>query len=190
MSWKDLVYYFRGGGDFGFRGWWQGGYRGALDVAGEALDLRDKAVLDEFYGCEEIAVTACVATGRTRRHRTVGDRGTAGLRHHRGHARMKEHSHDLVDEVNKLANAVRTSDTPEDVATQVRMLAALARRSSNRARGRGLCRRAARTSRRRNVLRHPGDIQKTIPYSPILESSIQLQDKRGPRFETTRCEEL
>ncbi|MBF4997272.1 hypothetical protein IRT45_08895 [Nocardia sp. BSTN01] len=55
-SWKDLVYYFRGGGYFGFRGWWQGGYRGALDVAGEALDLREKAVLDELYGCEEIAV--------------------------------------------------------------------------------------------------------------------------------------
>jgi hypothetical protein len=55
-SWKDLVYYFRGGGYFGFRGWWQGGYRGALDVAGEALDLRDKGVLDELYGCEEIAV--------------------------------------------------------------------------------------------------------------------------------------
>ncbi|MWA04901.1 hypothetical protein F8568_031940 [Actinomadura sp. LD22] len=55
-SWKDLVYYFRGGGYFGFRGWWQGGYRGPLDVAGESLDLRDKAVLDELYGCEEIAV--------------------------------------------------------------------------------------------------------------------------------------
>ncbi|MCH5675586.1 hypothetical protein [Streptomyces gilvus] len=55
-TWKDLVYYFRGGGYFGFRGWWQGGYRGPLDVAGESLDLRDKAVRDELYGCEEIAV--------------------------------------------------------------------------------------------------------------------------------------
>ncbi|QRY42751.1 hypothetical protein JVX93_19405 [Mycolicibacterium boenickei] len=55
-TWRDLVYYFRGGGYFGYRGWWQGGYRGALDVAGEALDLTDKATLDELYGCEEIPV--------------------------------------------------------------------------------------------------------------------------------------
>jgi hypothetical protein len=55
-QWKDLVYYFRGGGYFGFRGWWQGGYRGELDVAGEALDLRDKSARDELYGCEEIAI--------------------------------------------------------------------------------------------------------------------------------------
>ena len=55
-TWKDLVWYFRGGGYFGFRGWWQGNYRGPLDVAGESMDLRDKAVRDELYGCEEIAV--------------------------------------------------------------------------------------------------------------------------------------
>jgi hypothetical protein len=63
-SWKDLVYYFRGGGYFGFRGWWQGGYRGPLDVGGESLDLTDKATLDELYGCEEIAVD-CVCDGAT-----------------------------------------------------------------------------------------------------------------------------
>ncbi|WP_328354857.1 hypothetical protein OG976_24440 [Mycobacterium sp. NBC_00419] len=63
-SWKDLVYYFRGGGYFGFRGWWQGGYRGALDVAGEVMDLRSKADLDELYGCEEIAVD-CVCGDET-----------------------------------------------------------------------------------------------------------------------------
>lgn len=63
-SWKDLVYYFRGGGYFGFRGWWQGGYRGELDVAGEEMNLRDKADLDELYGCEEIAVD-CVCGGQT-----------------------------------------------------------------------------------------------------------------------------
>ncbi len=55
-EWRDLVYYFRGGGYFGFRGWWQGGYRGPLDVGGECLDLREKKVLDELYGCEEIPV--------------------------------------------------------------------------------------------------------------------------------------
>jgi hypothetical protein len=63
-AWKDLVYYFRGGGYFGFRGWWQGGYRGELDVAGEVLDLRAKADLDELYGCEEIAVD-CTCAGET-----------------------------------------------------------------------------------------------------------------------------
>lgn len=63
-SWKDLVYYFRGGGYFGFRGWWQGAYRGPLDIAGESLDLRDKTVRDELYGCEEIAVD-CVCGGET-----------------------------------------------------------------------------------------------------------------------------
>lgn len=63
-TWKDLVYYFRGGGYFGFRGWWQGGYRGALDVGGEVMDLRNKADLDELYGCEEIAVD-CVCGDET-----------------------------------------------------------------------------------------------------------------------------
>ncbi|MFB1298496.1 hypothetical protein ACAG24_023555 [Mycobacterium sp. pW049] len=55
-GWRDLVYYFRGGGYFGYRGWWQGGYRGPLDAAGEVLDLTDKPTLDELYGCEEIPV--------------------------------------------------------------------------------------------------------------------------------------
>ena len=55
-TWKDLVWYFRGGGYFGFRGWWQGRYMGPYAIAGERLDLRDKAARDELYGCEEIAV--------------------------------------------------------------------------------------------------------------------------------------
>jgi hypothetical protein len=54
----DLTGYFRGGGYFGFRGWWQGKYHGDYAIAGESLDLTDTAVLDELYGCEEIAVSA------------------------------------------------------------------------------------------------------------------------------------
>lgn len=51
-----LTYYFRGGGYFGFRNWYQGKHFGKdLVVDGEKLDLSDKAVLDELYGCEEIA---------------------------------------------------------------------------------------------------------------------------------------
>lgn len=51
-----LTYYFRGGGYFGFRNWYQGKHFGKqLVVEGEKLDLADKAVLDELYGCEEIA---------------------------------------------------------------------------------------------------------------------------------------
>ena len=57
----DLTGYFRGGGYFGFRGWWQGKYHGDYAIAGESLDLTDTAVLDEVYGCEEIAVSATCA---------------------------------------------------------------------------------------------------------------------------------
>jgi hypothetical protein len=56
-QWRDLVWYFRGGGYFGFRDWWQGKFMGPLAVSGETLDLRDKAARDELYGCEEIAVS-------------------------------------------------------------------------------------------------------------------------------------
>ena len=55
--WHGLVWYFRGGGYFGFRGWWQGKHMGPLEVGGESLDLNDKSVRDELYGCEEIAVS-------------------------------------------------------------------------------------------------------------------------------------
>lgn len=61
-EWLDLVWYFRGGGYFGFRDWWQGKYMGPLVTGGEALDLRDKAARDELYGCEEIAVS-CSCNG-------------------------------------------------------------------------------------------------------------------------------
>ncbi|WP_322761838.1 hypothetical protein [Frankia sp. Cr2] len=62
-SWKNLVFYFRGGAYFGFRGWWHGKYMGApLVVGGEKLDLTDKAVLDELYSVEEIAVD-CTCDG-------------------------------------------------------------------------------------------------------------------------------
>lgn len=63
-EWQDLVWYFRGGGYFGFRGWWQGRHMGPLAIAGESLDLRDKAARDELYGCEEIAVT-CQCDGES-----------------------------------------------------------------------------------------------------------------------------
>ena len=55
--WHGLVWYFRAGGYFGFRGWWQGKHMGPLAVGGESLDLTDTAVRDEVYGCEEVAVT-------------------------------------------------------------------------------------------------------------------------------------
>lgn len=60
--WHGLVWYFRAGGYFGFRGWWQGKHMGALAVDGETLDLSVKAVRDELYACEEIAVS-CTCEG-------------------------------------------------------------------------------------------------------------------------------
>jgi len=60
----NLAWWFRAGGYFGFRGWWQGKYMGKLAVGGESLDLADKAVRDEVYGCEEIAVE-CTCDGQT-----------------------------------------------------------------------------------------------------------------------------
>jgi hypothetical protein len=57
-----LTWWFRAGGYFGFRGWWQGKYMGKLAVGGEALDLAHKEVRDEVYGCEEIAVE-CLCDG-------------------------------------------------------------------------------------------------------------------------------
>ena len=63
-QWRDLVWYFRAGGYFGFRGWWQGKYMGPYAIAGETLDLTDKATRDELYGCEEIAVE-CQCDGET-----------------------------------------------------------------------------------------------------------------------------
>jgi hypothetical protein len=58
-----LTWWFRAGGYFGFRGWWQGKYMGKLAVGGESMDLSDKAVRDEIYGCEEIAVE-CSCDGK------------------------------------------------------------------------------------------------------------------------------
>jgi acyl-coenzyme A thioesterase PaaI-like protein len=82
---------------------------------------------------------------------------------------MTEHSRDLVDEVNKLASAVRTSDAPEDVATKVRMLAAQARSL--------LEPHAWSGPYAVEQLAPPGDgmliwqaddLGKSVPYSPIL----------------------
>lgn len=63
-QWLNLVWYFRGGGYFGFRDWWQGKHMGALAVGGESLDLTKKTALDELYGCEEIAVS-CQCNGES-----------------------------------------------------------------------------------------------------------------------------
>jgi hypothetical protein len=62
--WLGLMWNFRGGGYFGFRGWWQGKHMGASAVGGESLDLAEKATRDELYGCEEIAVS-CACEGES-----------------------------------------------------------------------------------------------------------------------------
>jgi acyl-coenzyme A thioesterase PaaI-like protein len=82
---------------------------------------------------------------------------------------MTEHSRDLADEVNKLANAVRTSNASESVATKVRMLAAQARSLLEPYGWPGpyAVEQLAPPGDGMLVWR-PGDIQKTIPYSPIL----------------------
>jgi acyl-coenzyme A thioesterase PaaI-like protein len=82
---------------------------------------------------------------------------------------MTEHSRDLVDEVNKLASAVRTSDAPDDVATKVCVLAAQARSllEPHAWSGPYAVEQLAPPGDGMLVW-HPGDVQQTIPYSPML----------------------
>ena len=85
------------------------------------MDLRDKAVRDELYGCEEIAVD-CVcgddigygvlepwAFGALPRYDITEEM-----------LRMTEHQVVMTDEVSRLANAARVSNAPQEVAERVR----------------------------------------------------------------------
>lgn len=82
---------------------------------------------------------------------------------------MTDHNRDMVDDVNQLANAVRTSDAPEDVTEKVRMLTAQARSLLEQHSWSG--------PYAVEQLAPPGDgmlswqaddLGKSVPYSPIL----------------------
>jgi acyl-coenzyme A thioesterase PaaI-like protein len=85
---------------------------------------------------------------------------------------MTEPSRGLADEINRLASAVRTSDAPPDVATQVRTLAVQARGLLEPHSWAGPYAVEQLAPPGDGTLTWlPGDLGATIPYSPILGHS-------------------